>query len=192
MPWLYFRAPPQIRSWAHVWQQELHAALRAVEVVELDPSCFIAPDTHIFAEPHRAVVVGPRASIATGAVIHGPVTLGPDVGVSSFASLEGGAGGIRVGEKTRIATGARLFAWEHGIAADRPVHDQPVRSIGIEIGVDVWIGANAGVTDGVVVGDHAVVGMGAVVTKDVPAWAIVGGVPARVIGDRRSWPRTRQ
>lgn len=58
-------------------------------------------------------------------------------------------------------------------------------SRGITLGVDVWVGANAGITDGVTVGDHAVIGMGAVVTSDVPPWAIVGGVPARVIGDRR-------
>lgn len=52
--------------------------------------------------------------------------------------------------------------------------------MGVRIGEDVWIGAGAGVTDGVTIGEHAVVGMHAVVTRDVPAWAIVAGVPARV------------
>ena len=60
-----------------------------------------------------------------------------------------------------------------------------MRSRGIHIGRDVWIGANAGITDGVRIGDHAVVAMGAVVTKDVLDWTIVAGVPAVVIGDRR-------
>jgi acetyltransferase-like isoleucine patch superfamily enzyme len=66
------------------------------------------------------------------------------------------------------------------------VREQPVTSRGVRIGRDVWIGANACITDGVTIGDHAVVGMGAVVTRDVPEWAIVGGSPARIIGDRRN------
>lgn len=51
----------------------------------------------------------------------------------------------------------------------------------VEIGNDVWIGSNVLIKAGVVIGDGAVVGMGAVVTKDVPPFAIVGGVPAKVI-----------
>ena len=51
----------------------------------------------------------------------------------------------------------------------------------INVGNDVWIGARAIVLDGVTIGDGAIVGAGAVVTKDVPAYAVVGGVPARVL-----------
>lgn len=51
----------------------------------------------------------------------------------------------------------------------------------IAIGNDVWIGARAIVLDGVTIGDGAIVAAGAVVTKDVPPYAIVGGVPARII-----------
>ncbi len=185
MPWLYFRAKPAVLAWARPWQQEIHARLHRTEDVRLDPTCFVAPDADIIAEPGRTIVAGPRCAFATGVFVHGPVTLGPDVSINPQTTLEGGTAGIEVGEGTRIATGARIFAFDHGMAAAGPIRDQPTRSRGIVIGADVWIGANAGVTDGVRIEDHAVVAMGAVVTRDVPAWAIVAGVPAEVVGDRR-------
>ncbi len=56
----------------------------------------------------------------------------------------------------------------------------------IEIGNDVWIGARATILDGVIVGNGAIIAANAVVTKDVPPYAIVGGVPAKVITHRFS------
>lgn len=190
MPWLYFRAPEPVRRWAVPWQHAVHARLAAVEKVRLDPTCFVAPEAELFAEPHREIVIGARSAVGAGSFLHGPLTIGEDVSINVRVILEGGKEGIVIGDGTRIAASAHLYAFEHGIRPDAPVRDQPVESQGIRIGKDVWIGANAGVTDGVVIGDHAVVGMGAVVTRDVPPFAIVAGVPARVIGDRRTWPLT--
>lgn len=185
MPWLYFQLKPAQRAWAEPWQAELQARLQALEAVELGAGCFIAPEAKIFAEPHREVRLGARVGVGAEAFLHGPLQLGDEVSVNPRVVMDGGRAGIRVGAGARIATGAKLFAFDHGMDPRASIRGQAVRSRGIEIGEDVWIGADAGVTDGVRVGDHAVVAMGAVVTHSVPAWAIVAGVPARVVGDRR-------
>ncbi|RKH11663.1 acyltransferase [Corallococcus praedator] len=190
MPWLYFVLKPRHHEWAHAWQREVQDRLRELETVEIAEGCFVAPEARIFAEPGRTVRIGPGCSIAADVFMHGPVELGPHVSLNARVSLDGGVAGIRIGEGTRIASGATLYAFDHGLAPDRPVRGQPVTSKGIVIGQDVWVGANAGITDGVTVGDHAVVGMGAIVTRDVPPWAIVGGSPARLLGDRRQRPRS--
>ncbi|AKU89971.1 acyltransferase [Vulgatibacter incomptus] len=188
MPWLYFSLKPHQRAWAEEWQREVQQAFRELETITIAEGCFVAPEARLFAEPGRTLEIGPGCSIAADVFVHGPAVLGPGVSLNARVSLDGGSAGIFVGEGTRIATGAAIYAFDHGIAPDRAIRSQPVRSKGIRIGADVWIGANAGVTDGVTIGDHAVVAMGAVVTRDVPPWAIVAGVPARVVGDRREKP----
>ncbi len=188
MPWLYLRQrnKPHLR-WLTEWQGEVQARLVALETVTLGIDCFIAPDAGIFAEPKRPISVGNRCSIACQTFIHGPVSLQDDVSINVGVCIDGGSRGVIVGAGTRIGAQAKLYAFNHGFAPQLPVYEQPVTSEGIVIGRDVWIGAGAGITDGVAIGDHAVIGMGAVVTREVPAYAVVAGVPARVIGDRRTW-----
>lgn len=185
MPWLYTRLREADRTWAAEWQREIQELLCRLETVEIGTGCFIAPEAQVFAEPHRWVRIGDGTTIAAGCFVHGPVTLGRHVSLNHGVSVDGGRRGVRIGDGTRIATGVFIYAFDHGIEPGRTVREQPVTSLGIDIGADVWIGAGAGITDGIKIGDHAVVGMGAVVTRDVPAWTIVAGVPARAIGDRR-------
>jgi acetyltransferase-like isoleucine patch superfamily enzyme len=188
MPWLYFSLKDEHRAWARAWQARVRRRLMQLETVHVDEEAFVAPEARLFAEPGRPIRIGPFASVAAEAFLHGPVELGPSVSVNPRAHLDGGARGIVVGEGTRIASGAQLFAFDHGMAHGRPIRSQAVRSRGIRVGADCWIGAGAGITDGVVVGDGAVVAMGAVVTQDVDAQSVVGGVPAKVIGRREGAP----
>jgi acetyltransferase-like isoleucine patch superfamily enzyme len=189
MPWLYFTLAEKHRSWATAWQARVQARLTAIETIEIGEGCFIAPEAALFAEPFRGITVGPGSSIAALVFVHGPVKLGERVSLNAGVRMDGGSAGIEIGDDTRIASGAALYAFDHGTAPDQLMRLQPVRSRGIRVGRDVWIGANASVTDGVHIKDHAVVAMGAVVTRDVPEYAIVGGVPAVVIGDRRRQER---
>ncbi len=184
MPWLYSSLKPAQREWAERWQQEIQQQLMALETVTIADHCFIAPNAALFAEPGRTIRIGPGCQIAADTFLHGPITLDSNVSINHSVSMDGGASGITVGDNTRIACHCTLFAFNHGIAAEQLVREQPVTSKGIHIGSDVWIGANVSIVDGVTIGDGCVIGMGSVVTHDMPAGSIVAGNPARVIRAR--------
>ncbi|MGF1511411.1 MAG: acyltransferase [Myxococcota bacterium] len=184
MPWLYFSLKPEHRAWAKAWQLRIHARLMELETVSIHPDAFVAPEARLFAEPGRCIHIGAGASVAAQSFLHGPIRLGANASVNVGVTMDGGREGIWIGDDTRVASGSRLYAFDHGMDASRSIRSQSVRSRGIRIGRDVWIGANAGVTDGVEMGDGAVVAMGAVVTRDVPPRGVVAGVPARLIGTR--------
>ncbi len=185
MPWLYATLKPKHRQWAEAWQAEIQAHLQVIETVTFGKHCFIAPEANLFAEPGRDIILGEYCSVAADVMLHGPIQLGNYVSINHGVTMEGGNAGIRIGSHSRIAANCQFFAFNHGMAADKNIREQPVTSQGITLGKDVWIGANVGIVDGVNIGDHAIVGMGSVVRRDVPAYAKVAGNPARIIGDRR-------
>jgi acetyltransferase-like isoleucine patch superfamily enzyme len=90
-------------------------------------------------------------------------------------------GGLVIGADVSISAGASLITGTH----DMNHPDFPDRYRPITIGDRAWIGARATVLGGVVVGEGAVVMAGAVVTRDIPPYAVAGGVPAQVVGQRR-------
>lgn len=103
----------------------------------------------------------------------------------------GAAGGMTIGCHVLIGAAVDLLAENHVFSnADRLINEQGVTRKGIVIEDDVWIGNRAIVLDGVWVGRGAVIGAGAVVTKNVPPYAIVVGNPAREIGHRVSHQRS--
>ncbi len=110
------------------------------------------------------------------------ITVGKNVFINSGCKFQD-QGGITIGDDTLIGHNVVLATLNHGIAPEER-HD--LFPAPIHIGKNVWIGANAVVLPGVAIGDHAVIAAGAVVTKDVPANAVVGGIPAKVIRSIKS------
>ena len=87
-------------------------------------------------------------------------------------------GGVTLGDGCQIGHNVVFATLNHGLAPQERASTRPAPVI---LGKNVWVGSNATILQGVTIGDNAVVGAGAVVTKDVPANTIVGGVPARFI-----------
>ena len=113
------------------------------------------------------LTIGARAHVGIGSVIvcRDSITIGDDALIAEYVTIrdqDHRYGGPQVTARNGFETGP------------------------IVIGNNVWIGAKATITQGVTIGDNAVVAAGAVVTRDVPSGAIVGGIPARIIGQTGS------
>jgi acetyltransferase-like isoleucine patch superfamily enzyme len=105
------------------------------------------------------------------------ITIGKDVFINSGCHFQD-QGGIEIGDGVLIGHNVVLATINHDLnpKKNRKNHYAPIK-----IGTRVWIGSNATILPGVTIGDYAVVAAGAVVTRDVPAMTIVGGVPAKVL-----------
>ena len=106
------------------------------------------------------------------------ITIGKNFYANAYVHM---LGGITIGDDVIVGPKVIMWARDHGISKDKPIREQPHFVKPITIGHDAWIGAAAVILKGVHIGDGAVVAAGSVVTKDVPAFAIVAGVPASVI-----------
>ena len=103
------------------------------------------------------------------------IHVGRNVFINSCCQFQD-QGGIFIGDRCLIGHSVVMATLDHGF---RPADRQNLYHSPIVLGKGVWIGAHATILRGVTIGDHAVVAAGAVVTKDVPANTVVGGVPAR-------------
>ena len=105
------------------------------------------------------------------------ITIGKDVFINSGCHFQD-QGGIEIGDGALIGHNVVLATINHDL---NPKENRKNHYAAIKIGAHVWIGSNATILPGVTIGDYAVVAAGAVVTRDVPAMTVVGGVPARVL-----------
>ncbi len=89
---------------------------------------------------------------------------------------------ISIGRECIVADKVMLIDFDHGVVdVERPIREQGIYMRDVNIGHNVWMGYGSSVLRGVTVGDNCVLGTYAVATKDIPANAVAGGIPARVI-----------
>lgn len=92
---------------------------------------------------------------------------------------------IRIGKDVIIAPCVTIRDTDHGFdRTDIPIRQQKIQTSPVIVEDDVWIGHGASILKGVTIGKGSIVAAGSVVTKDVPAYSIVGGVPAKIIKSR--------
>lgn len=168
---------------------ERNVRLRFASHIRLGHGSYLDENVYIHACP-AGVEIGPNTLVMHGAVLHvynfrdlphAWIRIGRDSLIGEYSVIRG-QGGVTIGDRVYTSPMTQIIAVNHIFDdPNRPFIDQGITAEGITIEDDVWLGSAAVVTDGVHIGQGAVVAAGAVVTKDVPAHSVVGGVPARVI-----------
>ncbi|GAA4708380.1 hypothetical protein GCM10023349_28870 [Nocardioides conyzicola] len=156
----------------------------------------IARGVVIDAMSRDGVRLADAATVDVGAVIRGSggirrlgvgVAVGPRAAIGAFNFIHGG-GGVIIGADVLLGPYVQIFSENHVFGdLSRPIIEQGEAPGLVSVGRGAWVGANSVILAGVTIGEDAVVAAGSVVTKDVPASAIVGGNPAKLIrmrGDR--------
>jgi maltose O-acetyltransferase len=114
------------------------------------------------------------------------ISVGDNVYIGHHTEILANKKGVEIGNDVMIAQGVLIISYNHGYdKRSIPMNKQREATKKIVINNDVWIGARAIILPGVTINKGAIVGAGAVVTKDVEPYSIVGGNPAKIIKYRR-------
>ena len=123
--------------------------------------------------------------IFANVIFRGLVRMGNNCSISNNCFLSGWTSGITLGDNVMIAPNCVIVSFNHGYQdIQTPMIDQPWVGEPVFIEDDVWIGANCTIIMGVTIGKGSIIAANAVVSKDIPPYSIVGGVPARILGSR--------
>jgi acetyltransferase-like isoleucine patch superfamily enzyme len=161
--------------------------------LHLSRHCFIDDYVTLYAHPQAtgAIRLGENVHLYRWTVVElgggaGSLDIGANSYLQAGCTLNPFQSSIRIGQNCMIATHCTFMPYQHSYGdITRPMREQPLTSRGeIVLEDDVWLGAQVCVLDGVTIGRGAIIGAGAVVTKDIPPYAIAAGVPARVLRTR--------
>ena len=165
-----------------------HKKIRIKGSATIEDGCFIN------ALSKGGITIGNNFSLGRNSIIEctgvirelgEELVIGENVGIAANAFIAM-RGKVEIGDNTIFGPNVSIHAENHNFNdLETPIRLQGATRKGVKIGKDCWIGSKVTILDGVTIGDHVIVAAGAVVTKDVPDYAIVGGVPAKVIKTRK-------
>ena len=172
--------------WRYLWRRLLMPAGRRWRS---DGPFFLGRGLELKIEPRGEIRFGRFVWIGDGTKIRsheGVVEIGAKTVMGQECTISAYQR-VRIGDECVIADRAMFIDFDHGmVEVERPIRLQGIYKRDVEVGNNVWIGYGACVLRGVSVGDNSVIGSNAVITKDVPANAVVGGIPARIIRMRKA------
>jgi acetyltransferase-like isoleucine patch superfamily enzyme len=168
--------------------QRLYAAWQGIRGVKVGKNVFIDNDVKLLRYP-KQISLDDDVILKQGCQLcpcrmDSAIAIGARTTVG-FYTLIYATSEIQIGQDCMIAPFVYIVDSDHGTLRGELMNLQPNQSEAIHIGNDVWIGAHSVILKGVQIHDGAVVAAGAVVREHVPAYSIVGGVPAKVIGERK-------
>jgi acetyltransferase-like isoleucine patch superfamily enzyme len=162
----------------------LRRKLRLGSRLKLDGIAFVGPRVVLQVGKGAQIELGRWSWLGHGTKIRchegrvsvgAKTVMGQECTISAFQS-------VKIGRECVIADRVMFIDFDHGVVeVERPIRLQGIYKRDVDVGNNVWIGYGACILRGVTVGDNAVIGTNAVVTKDVPANAVVAGLPAKVI-----------
>jgi acetyltransferase-like isoleucine patch superfamily enzyme len=146
--------------------------------------CFLCPGVQLEIGPHARLHIGRWAWVGHGTKIRvheGEVSIGAKTVMGQECTISAYQH-VSIGRECIVADRVMLIDFDHGVVeVERPIRLQGIYKRDVRVAHNVWIGYGACVLRGVNVGENSVIGTSSVVTHEVPANAVVGGVPARVI-----------
>jgi acetyltransferase-like isoleucine patch superfamily enzyme len=156
--------------------------------VSVSPRAIINSDQYSVLEIGRGSMIGPYSvlDLLSDPLAASPMPsilrIGQRTAVNEFNSIRASGSEIVIGNDCLLSQYVAVIGSNHAMKLDQPMRDQAwdMSRAGVRIGDDVWIGAHAVILPGVQIGSGAVIAAGAVVTRDVPEYAVVAGVPAEI------------
>lgn len=134
-----------------------------------------------------SMIIGTNCNISTGCKILSPnnIFLENNVGIARDVTIDG-RGTVKIGDDSIIGFESIILTSTHNSnRTDIPIRKQGMFCNPVNIGKNVWIGTRVIILPGIDIGDGAIIGANAVVTKDVLPNTIVGGIPAKFIKYRQ-------